>query len=222
MNPYSHIVVASKLEAHIHPADAREYYWGAIAPDVRYPAAMRREKTHLPAEKILEWFARYPHLKPFLQGYLVHCLCDELDLSGIFFRRFPLTLLRSRFARQPLSVILELYYLENEHVVRPISGIHNEVLDELGVRAEVSANFAQAVSHYAGSSSHSSRLLELFRLLGLENDSRIEKYMTAARGFQENRLLLRGLFLGMRIGRISERIATNVTALLPARLESTE
>lgn len=42
MNPYSHLVLAAQLEADIRPADRLEYYWGAVAADVRYTAEARR------------------------------------------------------------------------------------------------------------------------------------------------------------------------------------
>ncbi|GEM_PF-3140247 len=39
MNPYSHLVVAAHFEERFQPSSRAEYYWGAIAPDARYPAA---------------------------------------------------------------------------------------------------------------------------------------------------------------------------------------
>jgi hypothetical protein len=216
MNPYSHIVIASKLEAYLKPENLQEYYWGAIAPDIRYLAAMQRQQTHFPSRRIVEFISQYPHLKSFLQGYLVHCLSDEIDLGQVFFQHFPFSVLKSQMSRQQIAAILELFYFENEKVNKHISGTHNEILNELGLSEPVSMKFSQSLNQYAASSSPESRLLDLFQLLGLENDSRIEKYMTAAKSFQKNWLLKNALYLGIRTGKISEQIVLMVTSLLPA------
>jgi hypothetical protein len=213
MNPYSHIVVASKLETLVNPEDASEYYWGAIAPDIRYLAAMQRQQTHVSSERIVGFISRYPHLKSFLQGYLVHCLSDEIDLGQVFFQHFPFSILKSKLSRQRIAVILELYYFENERVNKKLSGSHNAVLSELGLNETQSTKLSQSISQYAMSSSFESRITELARLLGLENDSRIDKYMTAAKQFQKNWFLRNGLFFGIRTGKISEQLVSRVTSL---------
>ena len=213
MNPYSHIVIASKLEAIVNPENLQEYYWGAIAPDIRYLSAMQRQQTHISSQKIIEFISEYPHLKSFLQGYWVHCLSDEIELGQVFFLHFPFSIFKNKMSRQQLAVILELFYFENEKVDKQISGTYNQVLGELGLSEEVCTKFSQSISRYAKSSSHESHLSDLFQLLGLENDSRIEKYKTAANKFQGNWLMKNALFLGIRIGRISEQIASMVASL---------
>ncbi|HEU0294440.1 MAG TPA: hypothetical protein VFR47_17000 [Anaerolineales bacterium] len=213
MNPYSHIVVASKLVTLVDPEDTQEYYWGAIAPDIRYLAAMQRHQTHIHPEKIAGFMFQYPHLKSFLQGYLVHCLSDEVELGQVFFQHFPFSILKKRMSRQRIAVILELYYFENERVNIILSGSHNEVLSALGLSASLSTKLAQSISQYAMSSSFEARIIDLSRLLGLENDSRIDKYMAAAKIFQENWLLKNGLFFGIRTGKISEQIVSQVASL---------
>lgn len=89
INPYSHLVIAAKLEALVNPKDVQEYYWGAIAPDIRYLAAMQRQQTHIPSQRIVDFISQYPHLKSFLQGYLVHCIIDEIELDQIFSPNLP-------------------------------------------------------------------------------------------------------------------------------------
>lgn len=216
MNPYSHLVIAAKLETLVKPERRDEYYWGAIAPDTRYLAAVQRQQTHLASQRIVEFAAQYPHLKSFLQGYLVHCLSDEVDLGEIFFQRFPFDLLRSKLSRQHLSVLLELFYFENEKINTGISDMHNEVLTELGLSEAVSARFSRSIRQYALVLPSRTRLSELFKLLDLENDSRIEKYRQAAERFQTNRLLKNVLFLGIRTGKISEKIVLKVVSLWSA------
>jgi hypothetical protein len=212
MNPYSHLVVASKLEALVDPQDTREYYWGAIAPDIRYLAAMPRQQTHLPPEQIVSLISRHPHLKSFLQGYLVHCLTDEIDLGEVFFQHFPFSLLEKQMSRQRIAVILEMYYFENEKVVVELSGAHNEVLDLLGLSESLSTKLAGAITQYALSPSFESRVTDLARLLGLDNDSRIDKYMAAAKVFQKNWFLKNGLFYAIRTGKISEQIVSGAAS----------
>src|SRR4030095_912264 len=205
MNPYSHIVVASKLETLVEPENAQEYYWGAIAPDIRYLAAMQRQQTHLPPEKIIGFMSQYPHLTPFLQGYLVHCLSDEIELGPVFFQHFPYSVLKSKLSRQRIAVILELYYFEYEKVNKQLSATHNEFLTRLGLSETQSAKLSQSISQYAMSSSFESRITDLSRLLGLETDSRIDKYMAAAKQFQKYRFLRNSLFFGIKTGKISEQ-----------------
>ena len=45
MHIYSHLVVAHALLPHLQPASPSEYYWGAVAPDIRYAAGLRRRQT---------------------------------------------------------------------------------------------------------------------------------------------------------------------------------
>jgi hypothetical protein len=112
-----------------------------------------------------------------------------------------------------MAVILELYYFENERINIKLSGSHNEVLSELGLSETQSAKLSQSISQYATSSSFESRITDLSRLLGLEKDSRIEKYMAAAKSFQKNWFLKAGLFFGIRTSKISEQIVSMVASL---------
>ena len=212
MNPYSHIVVASKVETLVHPENTQDYYWGAIAPDIRYLAAMQRRQTHIPSERIVSFISQYPYLKSFLQGYLVHCLSDEIELRQILFQSFPFSFLKGKMSRRQIAVILELYYFENETVGKRVSGSHNDVLSELGINEAQSAKFSHAISQYTAASRLESRLLELCELIGIKNERRIERYMTAANRFQKNWSLKNALFFYIRTGRISERIVSMVVS----------
>ena len=212
MNPYSHIVMAAKLEALVKPENTQEYYWGAVAPDIRYLAAMPRHQTHIPVEKVLGFISQYPHLKSFLQGYLVHCLCDEIELGQVFFQHFPFSMFKGKMLRQQVAVMLELYFFENEKVNKSLSGSHNQVLSELGLNETLSTKLSQSISQYATSASFEARISDLARLLNLENDPRIDKYMAAAKRFQKNRLLKNGLFFLIRRGKISEQLVVIVAS----------
>jgi hypothetical protein len=81
MGPYSHYTLATRLEPSLQPENRKTYYWGAVAPDIRYLANMRREQTHLGLERINELKSYYPHLRSFLSGYQVHILTDQIDVS---------------------------------------------------------------------------------------------------------------------------------------------
>jgi hypothetical protein len=214
MNPYSHIVVASKLVALVQPEDLKEYYWGAVAPDIRYLAAVQRQHTHIPPQRVIDFISRYPNLKSFLQGYLVHCLSDEVDLKSIFFQHFPFSILKSKLSYQHVAVLLELFCLANEKVNTPLSGAHNAVLTELGLDEAVSARLSYSINHYIIALPAEARLSELFRLLGPQNDRRVERYAKVAVGFQQNWLLRNALFLGIRRGKIDEKIVSEVKSLL--------
>jgi hypothetical protein len=206
VNPYSHLVIASELEGDVQPTHPADYYWGAVVPDARHLAGMRRVQTHLPASQILEFRARYPHLESFLQGYLVHCLADEIDLGLVFSRRLPFSLFKRRLSSRHLVILLELFYLEDHEVQPPLSGTHNELLEGLGLDEGVCARFAQGVGEYVASSDPQVQAEELTRLLGLGGDPQIQRYRAAAHAFQERWLVRKALFLSMRASRIGERI----------------
>jgi hypothetical protein len=212
MNPYTHIVIASRLEPLVGPEDAAEYYWGAVAPDMRYVAAMRRAETHLSAQRIIELERKYPHLRSFMQGYLVHCLADQLDLGRVFFQHLPFSALKRTLTQRHLAVLLELYYLERQTVNPTLSGTHNEALSELGLSEAVAERFRQAMEQVALPALRWDPLA-MARAMGLEGDSRIEKYAAAGRRFQKSRLLKALLFLGIRVGKIDEQIVSRVAAL---------
>jgi hypothetical protein len=215
MNTYSHLVIADEIKPYIQPDDDQEYYWGAIAPDVRYVAGMRRSQTHLSTEQIQAYMAHYPALKPFLQGYLVHCLTDELDLRGIFANKFPFYLFKKKLAAQHYPVILELFYIEQKNIkVYSIAGIHNSMLDALGITAEQSQTYCQLVSEYLAKPSFEATIL-LIQNLGNIDHQRIDRYLASAKHFQANRMMKGLMFLGIRMGKIHDRLAKSVLTAIP-------
>jgi hypothetical protein len=214
LNPYSHLVIASQIAPNLELTNLQDYYWGAIAPDVRYAAGMRREQTHIPVERIQGLMQQYPHLRSFLQGYLVHTLTDEINLEDVCYPRFPFSVLKRRLTRQHLAVVLEFFYIENTKIAASITGTHNEVLRELGLQEADCTKFAQFMDHYTTLTSLDGRVAELVRLMGFENDRRVEKYIAAARNFEERWLLKNVLFLGIRMGRINLTIVSQVSTKL--------
>jgi hypothetical protein len=216
LNPYSHLVIAARVAPLLAPEDPPDYYWGAVAPDIRYVAGMRRSRTHLSAQRILGFIPQYPHLQSFIHGYLVHCIADEIDLEDVFFARLPFSALETRLPRQHLAVPLECFYVEKEPVDVRISGRHNDLLRALGVGATDAARLAEFVDRYQDPVPLDARIAELTQLLGLDEDPRIEKYAAAARKFEEQWLLKSALFLGIRVGSINATLVSQVSAKLQA------
>lgn len=209
MNIYSHLVVASVLEADLKPGIPPAYYWGAVAPDIRYLAGIRRNQTHIPASKICAYMEQYPNLRAFLQGYLVHCLTDEVDLETMLYRQFPLNLLKGKLTARQIVVLLELFYLENVTLEKKVSGDHNAVLAELGIDKAVVETAAQAITRYLSSPSWVSSV-SLAQELGMLGDSRIDKYLTAAEQFQTRRIWKKLLFLGLHRVKITDQVVAAV------------
>ena len=216
MGPYSHIFVASELETYINPDDSQEYFWGAIAPDIRYLVdGMRRSQTHISSEMILEYIGQYPQLKSFLQGYLVHCITDEIDLPQIIQQKFPFYLLKKELSTQQCSVILELFNIEREKPIRKsLSGRYNPILNELGISEKQVAIFAQEINQYITSPSFAA-LITLFQNLGLTSDGRTEKYRAAGLRFQRKWFQRNLIFFGLQAGKANKEIISKVKSLLP-------
>ncbi|WP_291319185.1 hypothetical protein, partial [Desulfonatronospira sp.] len=208
MNPYSHLVVASELEAAVAPDDIQEYYWGAIAPDIRYIAGMQRQQTHLPPQDIMDSIYRYPHLRSFLQGYLVHCLCDEIELDRIFSSHFPFFIIKNKMTPKKSAVLLELFYLENKRVDFQISGTCNEFMQDLGLSRDLTDRFSRAISRYTALKSPQAGLGKLLQLLGLEGDPRINSYVASAESFQKSWLKKNILFLAIKAGGIHRSVVS--------------
>ena len=180
MHIYSHLVVAQALLSHLQPADLSEYYWGAVAPDIRYAAGMRRRQTHRPVEEVCGWLASAPHLRDFVLGYLVHILTDERDAAGALYDHFPISLIRRRLPRSLAAVLLESAFTESIRLTVQLAGTDNILLGGMGVPQPLLAPFARAANRYASAPSLP-LALELISGLGLEDSPRLERYLRIAR-----------------------------------------
>ena len=216
MGPYSHVILASELEAYIKPDNPQEYYWGAIAPDIRYlVAGLSRSQTHISTEEILGYIGQYPHLKSFFQGYLVHCLSDELNLPKIIQRKFPLSWQKNELSPRHCTIILEFFNIVRVKPVRKsLSGTHNVALSEMGISGEQAAKFAQEINQYITSPSFAS-LLTLYQNLGLASNGRIDKYRIAVQQFQRKWFQKNLIFIGLHVGKINKEIASSVKSVFP-------
>lgn len=165
MNPYSHLVLAHRLEAEIRPADPAAYYWGTVAPDLRYTARLPRPQTHLEPGQILAFRAMHPELESFIQGYLIHCLADEVELWKLLERRWYLRpFIRCVSLKLP-PFLLESYLLDKIRITPPISAQQNPILQALGVKEEAIQPFYTLVKRLVDQPSFDS-LIHLFRVLG--------------------------------------------------------
>jgi len=216
MGPYSHVILASELETYIKPDNPQEYYWGTIAPDIRYiVAGMSRSQTHISPEEILGYIGLYPHLKSFLQGYLVHCLSDKLNLPKIIYRKFPIYWQKNGLSSQRCSTILEFFNIVRVKPVRKsISGTYNIALNEMGISGEQAAKFAQEINHYITSPSFAS-ILTLYQNLGLASDGSIDKYRIAVQQFQRKWFQKNLIFFSLHVGKINREITSSVKAVFP-------
>ncbi len=79
-------------------------------------------------------------------------MLDQIDTVQIVGNAFPLsllpTLLHRRFNTQQMAVVIELYY----HKIFPeglvLSGEQNQILEDLGIRAEQTAAYAGSNADY--------------------------------------------------------------------------
>jgi len=70
---------------------------------------MSRYQTHISSDEILDYLHRYLQLKSFLQGYLVHCLADQLEMPELMQQKFPLSWQKDKLTSRQCTVILELF-----------------------------------------------------------------------------------------------------------------
>ena len=209
MGPYSHYYLASRLESRLRPEQAAEYYWGAVAPDIRYLAQMRRDQTHLAPEALAELPNRYPHLASFVLGYQVHCRLDQIDVAQWVSRAFPLRWMGKQLSAQRATMLVEIFFLRQGVAGMALSGSHNELLDDLGVAPEHSTAFATALQSYIGSHSLDGAV-SAFQQIGMIENSRVEKYQRVYEFLRGKKLLLTILLWGVRNAHIEQRAIEHV------------
>ena len=216
MGPYSHIVIANELIQFIKPENEDDYYWGAVAPDVRYLVQnMPRKHTHFSAEKILNLMIKYPEQKDFLQGYLVHCVTDKIEIRRILQKRFPFSLLKKRITKNNSSLILEFFNVEILKPVRKIiMGKSNPILTEIGIGNKEILKFSQEIDNYIKTLSSKSSFL-LYQNLGFAQDRKLEKYKKLQNKWQESWFKNNFNLLGPLIRRVNQEIASLVREQIP-------
>lgn len=178
MNPYSHLVLAHRLQNEIQPDHLPDYYWGTVAADTRYTARIPRAKTHLPPKKILSLGKRYPELESFMQGYLLHCLADEVELWMLLERHWYLRPFIRHLPLKLAPVIMESYFVERNPIAVSISGTRNPMLKAMGVPEKACQTWAELVRSLAENPSCDS-VLRLFATLA-KGRPQLEHYIRLA------------------------------------------
>ena len=152
---------------------------------------------------------QHPNLRAFLQGYLVHCLTDEIDLESMLYRRFPFNLLKGKLSSKQVAALLELFYLESVTLEKKLSGGYNVILQDLGIDEAHVETFVQAATQYLSSPSLASGI-SLAQQLGMLDDNRVAQYLTAAEQFQKRWIQKKVLLFSLRAGKISKQIVASV------------
>ena len=195
------------LKNSFKPVNTQDYYWGAVAPDVRYVVkGMPKRQTHISSEKIMDYIHKYPKLKDFLNGYLVHCLSDELSLHKIVRRQFPFLLIKKKITKKNCPVILEFLNIESGSVPKLFFGENNPVLSELGISDEYVIKFSRDISSYLNSPSYTSSI-KLHQNLGLKTSIRIEKYQKAIQLWRRIWFLKRLILVGLQLKKVNRELA---------------
>jgi hypothetical protein len=211
---YTHLILAGELEHYLRPDDPAAYYLGSIIPDVRYLNGIPRQQTHLSPKEILAYQERYPHLRSFLSGLLVHCEIDLLDLTRVLFERTHLRWLSKMHQLQLSGVLIESYFLEEARFNPPIALENNEMLHELGIAAESVYQFTAGVRQFLLAPSFHSELAALqdARILA---SRRVRAYIRLIQAFERSRWLRKIVFTGVPVA----GIANNLPAILLASPE---
>jgi len=213
MQLYSHLIIAQKMLAFLSPDDLSEYYWGAVAADVRYFAELPRRITHPLAEEVLLWQAEFANLNSFVLGYRVHILADERDAVGSLYEFIPWHSLRRRLPRSWATYLWEAVCIERCRFDGKISGTYNPLLEKLGIPRPAASAYAEAVTRYAADPS-----LELVVTLLSEIDwmgtPRLRRYLALAGWLQRNPRVRQALLSVIDEAEIIRRVVADLSTHL--------
>ncbi len=184
---YTHLVIASQIETVLKPVDRPAYYLGAVVPDFRYLAGLPRDQTHLPLAEIAAWFERYPDLRSFILGYLVHCALDELRTRSIVFRKPPLVFVRPLMRLKMAHTLLETHYIENTVLTIRLPEQGNSILEGLGIDDPLVQKFSGWLNRFLEAPSFESEAVFLNDALLAVGNSRFQRLMGPLLAFQQSR-----------------------------------
>jgi hypothetical protein len=224
MHLYSHLVIAHAMLAECQPVDLAEYYWGAVAPDIRYLAGLRRRATHLPVEMVRAWSGQRPALRDFALGYLVHILSDERDGAGALYDPIPLRAVRRRLPRPLAAVLLEAAYAERVRLEVGLSGTYNPILAELGVPEAAAAPFAAVARRYAAAPSFAAAMSMLGELglapggeghaLPARKQTQLARYLRIAHWLEGHPRVRQALIERVDVDGVTRRIVADIRNFL--------
>lgn len=223
MGPFSHLTMAVQLAPVLRPGNLDEFYWGAVAPDIRYLAYIQREKTHISQECIDEYEARYPHLRSFLLGYRVHVLTDQVDINRMIRSTFPVNVItkirRKPISQQQTTMLVEMYYLRTANGAGRLAGEYNEVLADLGILPEQALKFQHALQRYFLERSFDAAL-PAFQEIGMIQSSRVERYLKAYQNMQKQGVLSSLFLHAVQNARINANVVDYVRTCLTNQVHS--
>ena len=145
--PYTHLAVATALSSQLPIRHTKEYFIGALIPDIRYFADVPRERTHFSADLIPSYIDQAS--SSFLLGYMVHLLLDEVwpTLEEQYRDHFP-SFVRGNLSGNRCQIAYEVYCLKQQPIQLKLSPTHNQMLEELGVSAENVCLAAEVMQEY--------------------------------------------------------------------------
>jgi hypothetical protein len=193
---YSHLVVADTVKPYLVPDDLEAYRLGATVPDIRHWVRTERAQTHIPPQEVAAYLPRYPHLRSFILGYLVHCISEDsmsqLGLDRAILGRFPICLLRYLVPARFVTVLVEWYYCETDPKPYRVAERGNEMLRDLGIDDDAVAEFARDVNAFLSNPSPA----EMLSLLenAVADHPRYQEYVRVPRLLARHSLLKRLVF----------------------------
>lgn len=216
MHLFSHLVIARELRLHLAPQNLGEYYWGAIAADIRYAAGLPRRQTHRPLDEVFAWLHDFPDYRDFALGCRVHALADVRDAAGFVYDFIPFRGLRRRLPRSLAMVVLESAYTEVARRASPatrselqISGSFNQILAGWGVPEAVVEPFARAANTYIGWPSLAS-IRAIFTAMGGELHPRLAHYFRIAAAVEGCSALRNALLARLDLPALTQRIVADL------------
>jgi hypothetical protein len=220
MHLYSHLVIAHALLPRLKPVDRGEYEWGAVLPDIRYLAGMRRRQTHQSISTVRGWLETAPGLRDFTLGCLVHVLADERDAAGALYDRVPFRPLRRRLPRPLAAALLEAAYTARVPLEICVSGDYNPLLAQLGIPRDLVEPYAIAVNRYAAAPSYTAAA-EIMSGLGFvsaeragaaqrQPPARLKRYLDIARWLEGHPRLQRALTRPIDLAAVTGRIVRDL------------
>jgi hypothetical protein len=194
---YSHLVVANAVKPYLalDPGQVDAYHLGATIPDIGHWVEIERTRTHIAPEQIVAYLPRYPHLRSFILGFLVHNISEDctsqLGLDEAILGRFPIGLFRRRLPKF-VTVLVEWYYYETVSSPYHIAVSSNEMLRELGVDDDAVAEFARDMNAFLSDPGPSQMLSMLEDAVA--GDPRYQQYARVPRLFARYPVLKRLVF----------------------------
>lgn len=179
----SHLYTAVSLQDFIHPRDKGVYYLCSILPDIRYPAAIKRTKTHVPPRGLSKYL---DDKSDAYKGYSLHLLIDTSMGKWKFYdkvRSFYPPLLRPLLRKSVINIIVELYCLEQLHSYLPlsISQRYDKRFQQFGISEPAFNEFVKSVQTALLDGTIEGMMGIVLSSEKLKTNRKVRRYMVLAR-----------------------------------------